>query len=262
MIRQLLTWTLALVAAQAVAQSVAVDTISAMQPWSPHEEFTFPHFILPGRPQVAARIERDLCISLLEIDPDTAKGSIFQMVWGDPEGQVPQRLNSLTWSSNEPLPEVVSVMFSGEGCGAYCEEFTIHYAYDLRDGHRLSFDSLFTKNGIVAVDDTLRKIWQAQVEERIEMIQDSSEVTGLSAVNRERWQDESDLYRECLLERREQRPYVSDFEPLTSELRVHIARCSAHYNRALDDLNEVSLDLPYEWLARFFRPGYAALFIN
>ncbi|MBK9421438.1 MAG: hypothetical protein IPN44_10370 [Flavobacteriales bacterium] len=253
---------MAIVTAQAAAQSVAVDTISAMQPWSPYKQFTFPHVIVHGQPGLSARIDRDLCVDFLDVDPDTAKGSIFQMVWGDPEGQVPQRLNSLTWSYNEPLPEVLSVLFSGEGCGAYCEEFTIHYNYDLRDGHRLSFDSLFTKNGAIAVDDTLRRSWRRDVEARIELVQDSSEVTGLSADNRERWQEESDMYRECLLERKEQRPYVQDFEPLTKELRVHIARCSAHYNRALDDLNEVSTDVPYEWLAPFFRPGYAALFMN
>ncbi|MFZ1617633.1 MAG: hypothetical protein WAT41_09825 [Flavobacteriales bacterium] len=234
---------MAIVTAQAAAQSVAVDTISAMQPWSPYKQFTFPHVTILGQPKLAARINRDLCIDLLEVDPDTAHGSIFQLAWGESSQVIPQRLNSLTWSTNMPLPQVLTVMFTGESCGAYCEGFTIHYNYDLRDGHRLRFDTLFTEDGAHAVDDMLRKIWRAQVEARIELVQDSSEVTGLSADNRERWQEESDMYRECLLERKEQRPYVQDFEPLTKELRVHIARCSAHYNRALDDLNEVSTDV-------------------
>ena len=209
---------------------------------------------------MAARIERDLCIDFLEVDPDTVKSSIFQMVWGDPEHQEPQRINSLTWSTSEPLSEVLSVMFSGEGCGAYCEEFTIHYNYDLRGGHRLSFDSLFTKNGALAIDDTLRRVWRTDVEAQIQLIQDSSEVTGLSGDNRERWQEESGMYRQCFLERSEQRAYVADFEPLGQGLRVTIARCSAHYNRALDDLGEVSIHLPYAWLVPYLRSEVAGLF--
>ena len=260
MIKHWLTWTMTLLVAQLAAQSVVVDTIFAMQPWPPYEEFSFPHFTIPGQPQLAERIDRDICIDLLEVDPDTAKGSIFQMAWGDPSHEMPQRLNSITWSASQPLPEVLSVTFSGEGCGAYCEGFTIHYNYDLRDGHRLEFDSLFTQKGRTAVDDTLRKFWQAKVEAQIQMVQDSLQVTGLSADNKEWWQEASDLYRQCLLERADERPYVSDMEPLDRELRVDIARCSAHANRNVDDLDEVSIDLPHAWLGPYLRPDVAPLF--
>ena len=68
------------------------------------------------------------------------------------------------------------------------------------------------------------------------------------------------MYRQCFLERSEQRAYVADFEPLGQGLRVTIARCSAHYNRALDDLGEVSIYLPYAWLGPYLRPEVAALF--
>jgi len=260
MIRQWLSWTLTLVVAQAAAQSVVVDTISAMQPWPPHELFTFPHFSTLGQPQLAERINRDICIDFLDVDPDTAKGNLFQMEWGDPDHGPSQRLYSLTWSSSQPLPKVLSIALAGEGCGAYCEGFTTHYAYDLRDGDRLRFDSLFTAIGLLAVEDTLRKHWQAKVEAQIQLIQDSLRVTTLSVDEKEWYQEASDLYSQCLLERADERPYVSDFEPLDRKLRVYIARCSAHANRNADDLDEVAMDLPYEWLAPYLRPDVAALF--
>lgn len=260
MIKQWLAWAMSLLVVQGVAQSVTVDTISAMQPWSPYEEFSFPHFISSDQPQLAARIDRDLCIELLEVDPDTAKGSIFQLAWGDPAHEMPQRLNSLTWSSNEPLPEVLSVMFAGEGCGAYCEGFTVHHNYDLRDGQRLRFDSLFTKNGALAVDDTLSRIWRTKVEAEMRSLRDSLDGKGLSAESKESWDAVLDMYRQCLPERMDQRPYVADFEPLDRILRVYIARCSAHVDRDADVLGEVSVDLPYKWLAPYLRPEVAPLF--
>ncbi len=261
MMRNWVSVTMLLAVCQATAQPVVVDTLSAMQPWSPYEEFTFPHFIIPGKPQLAERIERDLCIDFLEVDPDTAKGSIFQQVWGDRASAAPQRLSSLSWTSEQPLPEVLSVSFTAEGCGAYCEGFTIHYNYDLRDGHRLQFDSLFTATGRIAVDDSLRSNWQGAVEAHISLLLHDS-LPGADGSNEYReWREDAlSMYRQCLLERADYRPYVSDVEPLGQALRVHIARCSAHANRNLDELDAVEVDLPYKWLRRYLRPGLAALF--
>ena len=262
MVRHWISWTMLLAVCQATAQPVVVDTISAMQPWPPYEEFTFPRFLTPGNPKLAARIERDLCIDFLEVDPDTAKGSIFQQVWGDPASTAPQRLSLLSWTSEQPLPEVLSVSFSAEGCGAYCEGFTTHYIYDLRDGHRLLYDSLFTETGRVAVDDTLRRNWQAAVEAHIQLIQGSLKLDSLSIEDIEWLHEAMDLYRQCLLERTDYRPYVVDIEPMGKALRVYIARCNAHADRALDELDEVKVDLLYEWLRPYLRPEFVALFVK
>ncbi|MEO8733675.1 MAG: hypothetical protein ABI373_05050 [Flavobacteriales bacterium] len=248
-----------LVLAHAAAQSVVVDTISAMQPWPPHELFTFPHFSTPGQPLLAERINRDICIDFLEVDPDTANGSIFQVAWGDSAHTWIQPLSSLSWTVAQPMPKALSIAISAEGCGAYCEWFTTHYNYDLRDGHRLSFDSLFTEDGRITVEDTLRKHWKTAVEAQIQVIQDSLQVVGLSLDERAGWEDALDMYRQCLLEREDRSPYVSDFEPLGRELRVSIDRCSAHVNRNLDDLGEVNVDLPYEWLVPYLRPEVGSL---
>lgn len=251
---------LALGTVSAAAQPVVVDTIRAMQPWPPQERFTFPHFAIPERPQRAERINRDLCADFLGVDPDTATGSIFQTVWGDAANELPQRLNSLSWTAGQPLPDLLSIMLSGEGCGAYCEEFTVHYVYDLRDGSRLRYDSLFTTEGLKAVDDTLGGHWRAAVEAQLRLIQDSLRAPGLTAEEKEGWMEAQELYRQCIGERTGLRPYVADMEPLAGGLRVWMARCGAHANRELDELEEVSVDLPYTWLAPRLRPGMAALF--
>ena len=131
------------------AQSLVVDTISARQPWSPFELYTFPHLGMAGHRDVAERINRDLAIDLLEVDPDTLEGILFQNVWGDPaQGPMP-RLSSVTWSYARPLAHVLCFAFSAEACGAYCEGSTVHRTYDLHNGQRLEFDSLFTAVGLL-----------------------------------------------------------------------------------------------------------------
>ena len=45
----------------------------------------------------------------------------------------------------------LSLGLDGEGCGAYCENFTYTRAFDLRDGRRLSLGDLLTPDGFADV---------------------------------------------------------------------------------------------------------------
>lgn len=256
-----LVYVLVLGVAPATAQPVVVDTIRAVQPWPPHGQYMFPHLNIPGKPQLAARIHRDLCMDFLGVDPDTARGSIFQKAWGGPgDDAPPPRLSSLSWTFTHPLPEVISIMLAGEECGANCGGFTVHYTYDLREGQRLRYGSLFTAEALAAVDDTLRKHWQAAVGAQLRLIQDSLTASGPSGGDWERWQEEAALYRQCLGERAGLRPYVADMEPLKGALRVWIAGCGATVNKELDVLGSVSVTLPFAWLVSRMKPGMAVLF--
>jgi hypothetical protein len=246
-------------AAPATAQTVTLDTIPSVQPWPPHERFTFPRIGIPEQPRLAERIDRDLCVDFLGVDPDTATGSIFQGVWGDTVQAIPQSLYSFSWACGQPLPEVLSIHLTGEWCAAYCEDFAVHYAYDLRNGQRLRFDSLFTPEGRKAVDDTLRTQWQAAVAGQLRQIQDSLRVPGLSAEVRVAWQEASEMYRQCVSERSGMRPYVADFEARGDGLRVWSARCSAHVNRHIDELGQVAIDLSYDRLRPSFIPEVCSL---
>ncbi|MEO8588557.1 MAG: hypothetical protein ABI432_04250 [Flavobacteriales bacterium] len=242
------------------AQTVAIDTISAVQPWAPNEAYSFPHLRMPEQPDIAARIHHDLCTDFLQVDPDSAGNDIFEMVWGDAVSGGMPRLNSLTWSFTRPLPQLLGFEFSAEGCGAYCEGFTTHYVYDLRNGDRLVYDSLFTAAGLIAVNDTLDRAWRRVVSDRIQMLDDERLSSDLAPEDAERINSKIELYRVCFDERPVGEPYVADMEPLSNGMRVFIARCSAHANRELDELDAVELFLPYSWLVPYLRPDVRVVF--
>lgn len=237
----------------------AVDTVRAVQPWPPHAEYSFPRLVIPARPEVAERINRHLAIDFLEADPDTAGNDLFSLVWGDAATARTPSLYDLTWEVHQPLPEVVDFELTGEGCGAYCEGFTRHYLYDLRDGSYLAFDSLFTPAGLVAVNDTLDKLWRSTLRAYVDSLEIGLSGPDLTPADKEVAQLVAVLYLDCLEERVDLAPYVEDVQPLTTGMRFFIARCAAHVNQNLDELDPVSFQLQYGWLLTRIRPQFADL---
>lgn len=236
-----------------------IDTVRAVQPWHPHETYSFPRFALPERPVVAARINRDLCIDFLDVDPDTAKDMLFANVWGDTVGWTTPQLSFLEWSVRRPFAQVLQVELSGEGCGAYCEGFTMHYQFDLRTGRRLEHDSLFMPQGIAAINDTLLKAWTALLNGHMAGVVDSLADTEIDPEYVDFLRAELEMYRRCLVERTDE-PYVVDLVFEGEGVRFFLARCASHVEQALDELDPVSFTLRYSWLHRFMRPDLQDLF--
>ncbi len=247
-----------LIAGTATAQTVEIDTLAAKQPWAPFQAYSFPKVGIEHRQELAERINKDLALDLLEVDVDTLNGPVFQHVWGDADGTMP-RLNTLTWTSARHLRNVLSFEFSGEACGAYCEGFSIHYSYDLRTGNRLVFDSLFTQKGLLAVNEWVGKRWSMAVEREIVLLEDSLRKPDGSADERDAITTALALYRDCLAARSGLPPYVEDFELLATELRLRVARCSAHVDQDADALGSVLVVLPYADLTRYLKPEVLAL---
>lgn len=247
-----------LLASAGMSQTLVIDTLTAKQPWAPFQAYSFPRVGIANRPQLAARINRDLALELLEVDIDTLQGPLFQQVWGDAEGRLP-RLNTLTWTSAQHLPNVLSFEFTGEACGAYCEGFSIHYNYDLRTGARLRYGSLFTQKGWMAVNELVGKRWSFAVESEIARLEDSLRKTDRFAEERDAITTSLALYKTCLAERSGLMPYVEDFDVLGNELQLQVARCSAHADRDADALESVTVELPYADIARYMVPEVLAL---
>jgi hypothetical protein len=244
----------------AIAQTAfVVDAIRAVQPVPPNELYTFPRITMPRAPQVAQRIQRDLCIDLLEVDPDTAEGHWFDHVWGDTSGSMP-RLNSIDWNVTRPLSKVLCVEFSAEACGAYCEGFTLHRLFDLRTGTRLSMDTLFDATGQALIIDTLSHAWRTLVSAHLAAIRDSLAAAPSDSLMIDFFKEAEVLYSQCLEERSDAAPYVTDLVVEDRSLAFYSARCSAHWNQNADELDPVHFELSFEWLLPKMRPAFRALF--
>lgn len=237
-----------------------VDTIRAVQPWAPNETYTFPRLVMPERPAIAARINKHLCTVFLEVDPDTANGHYFDRVWGDNVGWTTPRLSYLEWNVSRPLPNVLEVELSGEGCGAYCEGFVTHYHYDLRDGGYIGLDSLITPEGRSAFTTTIHTRWEDTITTCIAIMLDSAALPSLDTEILEHLQATMEMYQQCLDDRSDGDAYVSDFTAEIDGIRFFTSRCAPHVVQELDVLDPVSFVLPYSTCTPWMRVEVRSLF--
>ena len=206
-------------------------------------------FVTGGAPGVAARINEAVWREMLDgASAPTTPGKTFT----PRPDKLPQGISSLEYKSQmipASNPRLLSLDFSGEGCGAHCEEFTQTRLFDLRDGRELSLGDLLTVEGFAAVgrrvDAERRRAFGKQMREIR---------AALKAAPKGRKKDDDDedeqrlaLDEDCLKQ--------VDSQPSTPEWLVNdvfaidghgglvlsLGRCSNHAMRALDDVGEIQV---------------------
>ena len=206
-------------------------------------------FVSGGAPGVAARINEAVWREMLDgASAPTTPGKTFT----PRPDKLPQGTSSLQYKSRmipAANPRLLALDFSGEGCGAYCEEFTTTRLFDLRDGRELALGDLLTVDGFATVgrrvDAERRRAYQKQVRE-IRAVSKSAP-KGRKAAGDDEDQDRLTLNEDCLKQ--------VDSQPSTPEWLVNdvfsldgrgglvlsLGRCSNHAMRALDDVDEIKV---------------------
>lgn len=78
------------------------------------------------------------------------------------------RCGARFWTAH---PRWLSLDFSGEACGAYCEEFTHTRVFDLRDGRQLSLGDLLTVKGFTDVGRRVDAQRQRAYRQQLRLLQ-------------------------------------------------------------------------------------------
>ena len=206
-------------------------------------------FVTGGAPGVATRINEAVWREML--DGASAPATPGKTFTPRPD-KLPQGTSSLEYKSRmipAANPRLLSLDFSGEGCGAYCEQFTQTRVFDLRDGRELSLGDLLTVDGFAAagrrVDAERRRAYGKQVREIR---------AALKSAPRKKKKDDDDedgqrlaLDEDCLKQVDSQpstpESLVSDVFAIDGHggLVLSLGRCSNHAMRALDDVDEIKV---------------------
>lgn len=236
------------------AQEVRVDSLVAVRPFDEAVRYSWPVVRIPGHYAIGRRINEDLFMwGERYVDADTTGAHFFDDLWGDVTGRMIQ-MYPPEWHWSRPAKSLLVVEITAEWCGAYCEGSTEHYHYDLRDGNRARFDSLFTAEGLRAAKRRVRERWRTIVGDHLAALRDPAgrspaELAGdwsMGAI---------DLYERCLGERTTADPYVSDMLIGPAGITVWVARCSAHIELASDELMEVAVPLSRAEVRPLMRPS-------
>ncbi len=206
-------------------------------------------FVAGGAPGVAARINAAVWREMLDgAAAPTAAGK----TWTPPRDKLPQGTSSLQYTAQfipAASPRLLSLAFTGEGCGAYCEDFASTRTFDLRDGRALSLGDLLTPDGFAAVgkrvDAERRRAYLKQVRQLQAAVK--------AAPKHKKKDDEDDtedrllLNQDCLkqVEGEPSLPQWLLSESFTLDGRggmtLLVGRCSNHAMRALDDVGDITV---------------------
>ena len=158
---------------------------------------------------------------------------------------------------------VLTLRFDIDGCGAYCEEYSTSYSFDLRNGRMLHSADLFTKAGMrnvaTAMHKEKRRLYKGQITELQQALRAEQMKPSPDRENLDDLQERLELNQECLARtqeyaRRDNASFHYSWSFLPQHALLHAGRCSNHASRALDDVGDIDLPLSYATL----RQGMAA----
>jgi hypothetical protein len=239
-------------------------------------EITMPLVQLPDA-AVAARINDRLFIG--QLNSLAPRASATRVTAADGAAITGLASQRFTLSRNDG--KLLTVAFDNEGCGAYCEGYSVAYSFDVATGALLTAGNLFTPAGMLAASQRMRTEQVARYRQQVASL--NKDIKALHA--REGGKDHAksktatpqgedlsdleerlELNKSCLAEQQqaERTPTAANASDLFSRLRFELAdkglhltagRCSNHAMRALDDVGDVPLTVSYAaaapWLSAY-----------
>lgn len=172
---------------------------------------------------------------------------------------------------------VLTIVFENEGCGAYCENYSVVYSFDLKTGRSVGASELVTPFGRNELArrmgrEVTRRYREQLASLRAELAQAKRKQDAAGTqVDVDDLNERIELNTRCLSEamhtdRTPGVPALVDLNSLTFELASQALmltseRCSNHAMRALDDVGNITLAVPYPTLRGWLAPyGLALLF--
>ena len=221
-------------------------------PHFPDDEYTFPILEGPDK-SVTNKINSHLVDEQLSIGLGQEEKSIFENVWQKPDDPVAP-INYLTYNVNLLNDKLYTVTFSGEFCSAYCEGFDMSYTFDLATGDLLTLDTLFSKNGQEKLLNELIEYKKRLIENKINELKQVTQSDTIDSEDQDLYKRMLALYQECNSEYADLKHFR--YIPSQDSLKIIYGRCSAHYNRDVDELwyfkKAISID---EWVEQLSEIG-------
>lgn len=156
---------------------------------------------------------------------------------------------------------VLSIKFTLEGCGAYCEGYDSYYSFDLRNGYAIDLPDLLTPEGRAAASRRIvehrKRLYAVQVKSlKKELVQarQGGKADALQDIEERIALNEECLEREQRADRATDLIDYAKFRLDGSGIVLSTERCSNHAQRALDDVADVETVLTPKDLSAALTP--------
>jgi hypothetical protein len=222
------------------AQQVSVKTIKETNPKFKDRNNTFPLVEIANDSKIAGDINEYLQKDFLDVnDSFGPQRNIFERINPGNNDEDPHpTLSDITFETKCNKNRLLSLAISANGCGAYCEDFTSYYTFDIKNGNRLWLDTLIKPEFKQILLDTINALKKSLLAKKIAWINDTLKTE-------EPWKSEDDpayytdmrrLYQDCIQDEKKDFGFVK-FYLCQDQFYVELDRCSAHVNRNLDELD-------------------------
>lgn len=168
---------------------------------------------------------------------------------------------------------VLALKFTEEACGAFCEEYSSYYTFDTDTGYNISPDELFNESGRKVLAKRIINYRNSLYRKQIRLLK--KELSNFKRKKAREVNDEfeKDIYERIQLNERciqnisEYKFYYDYFDILNfnfniSSVNIITPRCSGHRERALDDVGDVTMTVPYSELKPYLTDYGRSLFLN
>ncbi len=223
-------------------------------------------FVVSDAPAVAARINGSLFIGLMGMAAPARPGESFSPL----PDQLPEGTTSQEFQLTRNDDRVLTITFSIEGCGAYCENYDSDFNFDARNGRALALEDLFTPP---ALDTVARRIGKEREHRYAEQLKNLKKELAMQRKAQAKADEIDDLRQrielnqECF-ERERSSPRKAEylryvgFSLEGDGMAFRTGRCSNHASRALDDVAEIIVTLTPAELRPLLTPYGRALVLN
>ncbi|MEK8034159.1 hypothetical protein AACH06_25315 [Ideonella sp. DXS29W] len=228
-------------------------------------------FVIAEPPAAGMRINTRLFIEQFGMPPPPRPGESFS----PPVDLLPEGTASLEFQLVRNDERVLAVSLTIEGCGAYCETYEQVYNFDARTGRLLLPSDLFSPSGWQAAGRRFAKEREQRYVSQLKALKKELAEARKSHAQADVVNDLNErieLNQGCLEGAREvvkqsqQGAETLHYASLSLEgagvVTIHTGRCSAHVNRALDDVGEVSVKFRTAELQPLLSPYGRALVLN
>lgn len=205
--------------------------------WIITQHSGFPIFQTPEKDSVSLKLNYFIQSSLLN--------KLISGESSDPFDALDSASTFLNYQVLRNDARILSVRFTMEGCGAYCENYSLTYTFNSSNGELIQIRDVFTREGYKKakrlIAEKRKKILRETIEHKkteIEKASADSAVADSSNSAAMILRDQLDLYEECLGWRDSTTVNGNDFSISDSSVWFVEGRCANHAMRAIDELDE------------------------
>lgn len=201
----------------------------------------------------AARINQAMYLDVLQkAAPATRREGLRSAPSGREPGG-PDPVSELSYQVHRLDARLLSLSVGFQGCGAYCENQTAPFTFDVRNGREVTATLLFTPAGFTAIRSQVDRLQQTRVRNHLAKLKSADKArsgkAGTAPAEDEDAEARIELFESCLKSlqdpERHRFSYADEeaFYVMPEQIVFSRGRCSNHAARALDELGDFNAPL-------------------